>query len=203
MDRAEWGRKVIEKALYYADYEWYATEANVYHGIDFMGRHVDTPDVTWTGEELDCGWWMPNQVNKGIPYCWGKGSTIEEFEQGLKEGKYAGNVPEDLTLLGSHACVGVDCSGLLTVCWDLPQKIATKHIPQYADKLERLEDLQQGDILAIPGIHVMLFKEFKDPEMKEIVIVDATRSVAKVSERTFATEELLNEGYELYRKKEI
>lgn len=91
----DFGHKVIEKALLYAEHEWYASEKNVLHGIDDNGRYVDTPDVTWKGEELDCGWWMPNQMNKGIPYGWGNASSLEEFDQGIKNGKYAGNVPED------------------------------------------------------------------------------------------------------------
>ena len=49
-----WGKQVIEKALEYANYEWSATEANMLHGLDAEGRFVDTPDVTWQGEVLDC-----------------------------------------------------------------------------------------------------------------------------------------------------
>ena len=56
-DNHAWGKQVIEKALEYANYEWTATEANVLHGIDSDGRFVNTPDITWRGEVLDCGWW--------------------------------------------------------------------------------------------------------------------------------------------------
>ena len=83
-----WGKQVIEKALAYANYKWTATEANVLHGIDSDGRFVDTPDITWRGETLDCGWWKVNEVNVGIPYSWGNASTLEEFEQGIKNEKY-------------------------------------------------------------------------------------------------------------------
>ena len=91
-----------------------------------------TPDVTWRGEVLDCGWWKVGEENIGIPYGWGNASTLEAFETGLREGKYAGNVPEDKSRYGSYQTVGVDCSGLLTVCWGLEKKIATRDIPQYA-----------------------------------------------------------------------
>ena len=90
---AIWGQKVIDKALAYANYEWTASEANVMHGIDSDGRFVDTPDITWKGEILNCGWWKVNEKNIGIPYGWGNASTLEEFELGIKNGKYAGNVP--------------------------------------------------------------------------------------------------------------
>ena len=46
----EWGKKVIEKALEYANYEWIATEKNLKHGTDSNGVEVDTPDTTWKGK---------------------------------------------------------------------------------------------------------------------------------------------------------
>ena len=196
-----WGKQVIEKALVYANYKWTASEANVLHGTDANGRFVDTPDVTWRGEVLDCGWWKMNEMNIGIPYSWGNASTLEEFEQGLKNGKFAGNVPEDTKRYGSRNTVGVDCSGLLTVCWELPKKIATRDIPEYATVIENLEKIQQGDVFAIPGSHVMFFKEFVNSEKSEVIIIDATRSTGKVSIRTENVAQLVENGYKIYRKK--
>lgn len=201
VDENAWGREVIAKALQYVNHEWYATDKNVLHGLDVDGRFVDTPDVTWHGEEFNCGWWKPNQVNRGIPYSWGNASTIAEFSQGILEGKFAGNVPEDKKRLGSHMCVGVDCSGLLTVCWELPRKIATRDIPDVATKLDSLDEIRQGDVFAKPGSHVMLFKEFADKEKTVAIIIDATRSVGKVSQRNVVVEELFSEGYVIYRRK--
>ena len=194
------GAQVIEKALAYANYEWTASEKNVLHGTDADGRFVDTPDITWRGETLDCGWWKVNEINVGIPYSWGTASTSEDFEQGLKAGKFAGNVPEDKKRYGSHHTVGVDCSGLLTVCWDLPKKIATRDIPEYATIIENLNDIQQGDVFAKPGSHVMFFKEFANVEKSEVIIIDATRSTGKVSERTENVTRLFEKGYKIYRK---
>ena len=198
-----WGKQVIEKALEYANYEWSATEANMLHGLDAEGRFVDTPDVTWQGEVLDCGWWKVGETNIGIPYGWGNASTLEEFEQGIKNGKFAGNVPEDKKRYGSHQTVGVDCSGLLTVCWGLPKKIATRDIPEYATVIDSLDAIQQGDIFAKPGSHVMFFKEFVNAERTEVIIIDATRSTGKVSQRIENTAHLFENGYQIYRKKEF
>ena len=198
---SEWGKKVINKALEYANYEWYATEKNVKHGIDSNGIEVDSPDVTWKGEKLNCGWWKVNQKNIGIPYGWGLDSTLEEFENGLDSGKYAGNVPEDKSRRISYDCVGVDCSGLLTICWNLPQKISTRVIPDYANVVERIEEIQQGDVFAKIGSHVMFFKEFASEDQKVAVIIDATRSTGKVSVRQESVEELFGKGYKIYRKK--
>ena len=61
-----WGRQVIETALQYANYQWTATERNVLHGFDPDGVPVDTPDVTWKGEVLHCGWWKVGEVNTGM-----------------------------------------------------------------------------------------------------------------------------------------
>lgn len=195
-----WGKQVVEKALLYANHEWYPTEKNVMHGIDEMGRYVETPDITWKGEELACGWWKPNEINKGVAYGWGNASSLEEFDKGIADGKPAGNVPEDITRLGSWYTVGVDCSGLLTVCWELPKKIAAKNIPDIADVID-IGDICQGDVLAIRS-HVMIFKEFIDGEKKSIRIIDSTRSTGKVSQREFLVENLLRQGYCVYRKRQ-
>ncbi|MHB1485764.1 MAG: hypothetical protein ACYCYI_14065 [Saccharofermentanales bacterium] len=191
-------RNVIEKALLYANHEWYATEKNVMHGIDANGRFVDTPDSTWHGEVLDCGWWKVNQMNVGVPYGWGNASTLEEFDKGIKEGKYAGNIPEDKSRSGSFYSVGVDCSGLLTVCWNLPNKIAARDIPDFA-KIIEIEEIEQGDVFAIKS-HVMLFKEFLDKEKTKVKIIDSIRSTGKVSQRNILVEDLFYQGYKIYRK---
>ena len=202
-DNNTWGKQVIEKALEYANYEWIATEANVLHGTDADGRFVDTPDITWRGEVLDCGWWKVNEVNVGIPYGWGNSSSLEEFEQGIKNGKFAGNVPEDKSRYGSRYTVGVDCSGLLTVCWELPKKIATRDIPEYATIIENLDDIKQGDVFAKIGSHVMFFKEFANSEKSEVIIIDATRSTGKVSVRIKNVAQLFEKGYQIYRKNSL
>lgn len=196
-----WGQKVIETALQYANHEWTATERNVLHGNDPDGVPVDTPDVTWKGDVLDCGWWKVGAVNKGVAYGWGNASTIEEFDAGLAEEKLAGNVPEDKSRMGSKHSVGVDCSGLLTRCWNLPKKIATRDIPKFADKIS-LEEIRQGDVFAKVGSHVMFFIAFLDDEKKRVSIVDSTRSTGKVSVREVSVDELFAKGYEVYRKSE-
>ena len=119
----------------------------------------------------------------------------------MKEGKYAGNVPEDKSRYGSYNTVGVDCSGLLTVCWELPKKIATRDIPNYATVIDNLDDIQQGDVFAKVGSHVMFFKEFANNEKTEVVIIDSTRSTGKVSQRIENVAELFSKGYVIYRKR--
>ena len=198
-DNNAWGKQVVEKALLYADHEWIPTEKNVMHGIDEYGRYVDTPDITWTGEKLRCGWWKPNEINKGVAYGWGNASSIEDFDRGIAEGKPAGNVPEDTSRYGSRYTVGVDCSGLVTVCWGLLEKITAKNIPDIADVID-INEIQQGDVLA-KSSHVMIFNEFTDSEKEHIRIIDSTRNTGKVSQREFLTSDLLKQGYLVYRKR--
>ena len=198
-----WGKDVIDRALEYVNHEWYPTDKNVLHGLDSNNILVDTPDITWTGKELDCGWWEVNKLNIGVPYSWGNASTIDEFNKGIFEGKYAGNVPEDKSRHGSTDCVGVDCSGLLTNCWALTKKISTRDIPRVAKKIEKINEIKQGDIFAKIGSHVMLFVELSDNDRNSVTIVDSTRSIGKVSKRELRVDELINNGYEIYRKNEL
>ncbi len=195
------GEKVVEKALSFVEYKWYATKQNILHGRDADGRYVDTPDISWKGKELHCGWWKVNQYNTGIPYSWGNASTLEEFDQGVREGKYAGNVPEDKSRVFSCKSVGVDCSGLLSICWELPERIATKDIPNVAVVVGNLEDTRQGDVFALPGSHVMIFKEFIEDDHTKVRIIDAARSTGKVSQRDFQVNDLFERGYKIYRKR--
>ena len=197
----DFGERVIEKALQYANHEWYAADENMLHGMDNDGRFVDTPDTTWHGEQLDCGWWLPNRKNIGIPYGWGCASTLEEFDRGLLAGMYAGNVPEDKSRYPSRLCVGVDCSGLLTLCGELPKKIATRDIPGISEQIEALDEIRPGDIFALPGSHVMLFVEFADIAKNLVRIIDATRSTGKVSQREVSADELKARGYGIYRRR--
>ena len=97
--------------------------------------------------------------------------------------------------------MGVDCSGLLTRCWELPKKIATRDIPEYATIIKCIDNIRQGDVFAKIGSHVMFFVEFLDDEKKEVIIIDATRSTGKVSQRKENVAELFAKGYEIYRKK--
>lgn len=180
-------QQIIEKALRYASHSWYAHPAHSCHTQD-----INTPDAAHGG------WWEIGE-NTGMPYCWGGNSTIEEFDDALAHGKFAGNVPLSKPAPVSRDCVGVDCSGLLCICWGLSRRISTREIPSVADQLPGVDALLPGDILAKPGSHVMFFMAFADPERNIVRIVDATRSTGKVSVRELALSELLAHGYLPFR----
>ena len=112
----------------------------------------------------------------------------------------AGNVPEKKGGRASRHTVGVDCSGLLTICWELPRRISTREIPDYASVIECVDDIRQGDVFAKVGSHVMLFRAFADADRREAIIIDATRSTGKVSQRMENVAELFAKGYLIFRK---
>ena len=113
---------VVSCALTYANHLWKPTIKNPFHGYDTDGILINTPDSNFISTKYNCGWWIIEQFNKGIPYNWGGCNTIEEFDTGIKEGKFAGNVPDYRDNGVSNHCVGVDCSGLVTICWGLKKK---------------------------------------------------------------------------------
>lgn len=189
----EWRDGVIKTAREYADCEWIPTEHNMFHGNDKEGVLVNTPDISYSSEIYRCGWWRLNKKNIGMAYNWGGNSTIKEFKEGIANGKYGGNVPDLRSNPISKECVGVDCSGLLSRCWQLPKKLATRDIANISDRLSDVSLLQQGDILLLPGKHVMIFIEFVDEDI--VKIIDCTRTTGKVMEREVSMEALTNMGY--------
>jgi len=195
-----WRNNVVSIALEYANYIWTPTNKNAYHDYDIDGILVNTPDSNYISSKYDCGWWLVNQVNRGIPYNWGGCSTIEDFNYGISVGKFAGNVPDSRDNGISKSCVGVDCSGLVTICWGIAKKLSTKSIPTIASPLNSMDLLLPGDVILLPGSHVMIFIDFVDETKTHAQIVDASRNTGRVLLRTVQLLKLSNTGYIGYRK---
>lgn len=195
-----WRKSVISLANEYVNYVWTPTEKKRYHGYDREGIAVNTPDYGYESTSYHCGWWQVNQKNKGIPYNWGGCSSLQDFGKGIMEGKFAGNVPELRSNGSSRECVGVDCSGLVTVCWNTKIRVTTGMIPDIAVPLEVTDILLPGDLLLLPESHVMIFSNFTDETKTRAQIIDATRSTGKVSIRTAEILDLTNKGYAAYRR---
>jgi hypothetical protein len=195
-----WRNNVIELALIYAEHNWKPMIENSYHGYDEDGILVNTPDESFKSSKYSCGWWLSDHVNKAIPYNWGGCSTIVEFDAGIAAGKYAGNVPDTRDNGISKNCVGVDCSGLVTICWGLTIKQSTRSLTNITSPLDSIDLLLPGDLLLLPGSHVMIFKEFLDNLKTKAQIIDATRATGKVSLRIVDISKLIDNGYQGYRK---
>ena len=194
-----WRDNVVASALVFANHVWEPTDKNFLHGYDRDGIFVNTPDCNYISSKFKCGWWILNQSNKGIPYNWGGSSTIDEFNVGIATGKYAGNVPDSRDNGVSKYCVGVDCSGLVTICWGLSEKISTKSINKIASPLDSMDLLLPGDLILLPGSHVMIFINFVDYEKTSAQIVDSSRNTGRVLLRTVTLSDLLNSGYNGFR----
>jgi hypothetical protein len=195
-----WREKVVSCALAYANYSWKPTYKNIFHGYDTHGIFINTPDSNYISAKYNCGWWTVDQFNKGMPYNWGGSSTIEEFDTGITAGKFAGNVPDSRDNDASKYCVGVDCSGLVTICWGVVKRLSTRSITEIASSLDSMNSLLPGDIILLPGSHVMIFINFVDDEKVYAQIVDASRSTGRVLLRTVILSDLFKKGYRGYRK---
>ncbi|MCB2308471.1 hypothetical protein LGL08_14805 [Clostridium estertheticum] len=44
----------------------------------------------------------------------------------------------------SKYCVGVDCSGLITICWGVAKRLYTKTITEIASSLDSMDSLLPG-----------------------------------------------------------
>ncbi len=196
--KTSFGRRVMERARFFAHMPWTAEEKNRFHGEDQMGYRVDTPDKDYQGSQYPCAWWQVG-ANEGMPYAWGGWSDENQFLQGLKAGKYAGNIPEDRPKVISRECVGMDCSGLVSVCWRLPKKLSTRDLASLCRQVE-WKDLLPGDILLKAGSHVMFFD--RRTGENTALVVESTRYGGKVLHRERNLAELKENGYVCYRLKE-
>ncbi len=181
--------RILRIAEAYADFEWKASARNIHHADDAEGVRVDTPDSTFDED----GWRADGTVNRGMPYAWGGFSSIAEFRAGLAAGKFAGLVPKSERAGASQHAVGLDCSGYVARCWELPVKQSTRSLGRLCTPLDGADELQPGDILNKFDSHVVLFKEWVDEEKKEMRVLEAAR--LRVQESSYATATILKSGF--------
>ncbi|RKY60957.1 MAG: hypothetical protein DRP96_04540 [Candidatus Neomarinimicrobiota bacterium] len=127
----------------YVVHSWTATAANITNGLitDADGNQLRTPS------------WVQVGKNYKVPYKWGGFNTLPEYDQGLSDGKSAG---DNATADVSRFAVGVDCSGFVSRCWKLSSHYSTRMMDDYiAQAYSSWEDLKPGDAIHKPG-HVRL-----------------------------------------------
>jgi hypothetical protein len=197
--------EAIHTAASYVTHEWTAKPANVFHGQDQEGIHVDTPDIAFQPAEGDKGWWLTEGKNVGIPYKWGGFDTPEEFDAGVREGRFAGDIysAEKRRLLDdavSKHSVGIDCSGFVSRCWNLPRSFSTRELPDLCDPLPDLAQLKPGDIFNIHNKHVRLFAGWADAAHTRIKVYEAG---VRVALNEYVLQTMLDEGYAAWRYRGI
>ena len=201
--------EAVRIAEEYRNLRWTASEANAFHGKDADGTWVDTPDAGFSRPGTRPGWWRAGAENIGMPYKWGGFSSPKEFRAGLKKGLYAGDVySAEKRRLGDAAVsrhtVGIDCSGLISRCWNLKRPHSTQELPALCVPLPSFEALQPGDIVNSPNNHVLLFKAFTDDTKRRILAYEAgSPPTWKVLLNSVPLSLLEKDGYQPLRYRKI
>ena len=148
---------------------WRPFASNILHGKDRDGILVNTPDVGHEPQMDRRGWWIPGEVNSGVPYKWGGFDDPDSFDAAIGNGLAAGDVSSPAKRRADNAAVskraaGLDCSGFVSRCLKLPGVHDTSQLPAVCDKLPSAMDLRPGDVLNIPHRHVVLCAGWSNPE---------------------------------------
>jgi len=192
---------VIVIAESYAQHRWTPTQRNILHGPDPDGIRVETPDADYLASRKSEGGWRPGEVNVGVAYQWGGFATLEQFDAGIRAGKYAGDVHYEKGQVASAHAVGVDCSGFVSRCWRLGQQYSTRTLPSVCVPLSDARRLERGDILNKCDGHVVLFHEFIDASKSRLRCYEATRGKVRATQRVL--DEMLRDGYQALRYRNI
>lgn len=159
----------MEIAQSYANHAWRPFARNILHGKDKAGVLVNTPDVTHEPQLDRKGWWVPGEVNSGVPYKWGGFDDPASFDLAIANGSAGGDVSSPEKRRADNAGVsayaaGVDCSGFVSRCLKLPRVHDTSQLPAVCTELASAQELQPGDVLNIPHRHVILCAGWYDPQ---------------------------------------
>lgn len=102
--------------------------------------------------------WVQVGQNQRIPYKWGGWSTVAQFDAGIADGQYAGDINTSAVDWG-HS-VGADCSGFVSVCWKTSKKYGTSTFSQCSSQLSSYNDLLPADATNKAGSHIRMVVEW-------------------------------------------
>lgn len=161
--------EAMKIAQAFTNHPWRPFARNILHGKDNAGVLVNTPDVTHEPDKDRKGWWVPGEVNTGVPYKWGGYDDPASFDLAIANGNAGGDVSSPEKRRADNAAVsaqaaGVDCSGFVSRCLKLPTGHDTSLLPAVCTELPSAQDLQPGDVLNIPHRHVVLCAGWFDPQ---------------------------------------
>ena len=153
----------------FATHSWRPFAKNILHGRDAAGVVVHTPDAGFKEQPERPGWWLPGEVNSGMPYKWGGFDDPASFDSALTSGLAAGDVSSPSKRRADNSAVskqaaGVDCSGFVSRCLKLPSVCDTAQLPAICNVLPNAQDLRPGDLLNIPRRHVLLCAGWASPD---------------------------------------
>jgi len=192
-ERAAERAAILERGRAYTEHRWVASEANVLHGDDGAGVLVHTPDAEYSPG----GWHADGRVNVGVPYKWGGFDSLAEFDAAVAAGQPAGELTDGVDLDASRRAVGVDCSGFVARCWNLPNKQSTRSLGGLSVPLASYAELLPGDLINKYDAHAMLFVEFADAARTRVRVLEAAMPL--VREWVYPVAALERSGFLPYR----
>jgi hypothetical protein len=161
----------------YVEHEWSCTEENLTNGVE------EAPD----GDLVETPHWIEPGTNFKIPYKWGGFNTLSEYDDGMLDGKYAGDIHTDGV---SSYARGVDCSGFVSRCWKLPVHYSTYMMDdEITIAYSSWEELKPGDAIHKEG-HVRLAIN-NDPS-GNILVVEASGKDWRVNYHLYSYSKLYN-----------
>ncbi len=181
--------KIISNAESYVNFSWTANSCNLWSGEYCGNRYVyaATPaNSTQRG-------WVKVGTNTSMPYAWGGYSSKEQHISAMSSCKSAGDICSAGTVGGNcktqggagaglSCASGLDCSGLITKAWEMPQAhLGTGELPSYSTIIP-ISQMQPGDIFNDVGVHTMLFKS-KNPD-GSITVIETSGRDWKTTTRT-------------------
>lgn len=132
--------QMISIAETYANHTWTSTWSN----------YTASCSGAYTSNFLDI-YGVGNHT--GMAYDWGGFDTISGFDSKIDQGHGAGSHSND----GVLSCTtGVDCSGFVSRCWDLPSKKGTSTISSVSHQISPNEVLK-GDAYNKANAHIRLW----------------------------------------------
>lgn len=136
-----------------------------------------------------------NHSVTNVPYCWG-GWNAETFVSKINQGKYAGNVCTDSTHV-INGTVGMDCSGYVSVAYNLPYKHSTTNMTNCFTANSTVQNVEPYDILCKSGSHVMIVVwTYFTNGIRYVDTYEESCSSGKIIYRTGRRyQDLLNDGY--------
>lgn len=200
--------EVMATARAYKEMAWMPEERHIHHGKDFDGQWVHTPDASLekhTGDPK--GWWKPGVEAVGMPYMWGGFDTPESFRKKLRRGAFAGDIATDdkkrlLEAGVSRHAAGIDCSGFVSRCWNLPRHHSTRRLHLVSHQLDSWDELRRGDILLASG-HVVIFAGWTEPGRVLLMYEAGPYPVWRVNASRIRKETLLALDYTPWRYNHI
>jgi len=148
-------------------------------------------------------------LNVGVPYKWGGFDSLPDFDAGIKHGRYGGDITTKREIPDGVSCeaVGVDCSGFVSRCFNLPRQYSTYELPELLFPVPSLGHLQKADLIIKPRVHCMIFLEFDpaDPGAASVYESGSPHNpevvwpVGRVTLSRVSVPRLLSLGYRLFR----